>query len=137
MSMELYVACSTAELPSADEIQSAARIHGSELVVPAIDWQVQSGYCPMVIAGKECGAEVDVFRDEDAIQAVTAFGVPSVKTVVAFRWGGDLTEAACALSMAGAIAARCGGQICDPQEGTVIAVQQVFDDAKSLLAEAE
>jgi hypothetical protein len=133
MSMEIYVACSNALLPNAEQLQIVAGENGVRLIVSALDWPSQSGFLPMVLEGRDSGAEVDVMTGDDALEAVSAFGLTSPVTVVAMRFGGDLAEGASALAFAGAIAAVTNGRICDPQEGVELTPAEAFKDAKSAI----
>ena len=87
----------------------------------------------MLLEGRESGVEVDVWRGDDALDAVSPFGVTTVETVVAMRWGSDLAECACALAFAGAVATITKGRTCDPQEGVELTPAEAFKEAKSAI----
>lgn len=132
--MELYVAVASA-LPTADQIAAKSTQEGIALVIEPIDWPTQSGFLSMVISGRSAGVEVDHMSPADSEEVLAAFGVPATPStrIVAFRWGGDLTECGCALAAAASIAFLTEGDILDPEAGEKMSVAQAFADARQCL----
>jgi hypothetical protein len=134
MSMELYLA-TTSALPSAGQIGARSTQEGIPLLVQTIDWSTQSGFLPMTINGRDAGVEVESMSPQDSEEVLAAFGVPATPStrIVAFRWGGDLTECGCALAAAASIASLTHGDILDPEAGEKMSVAQAFADARQCL----
>ncbi len=133
MSMNLYVACPTARLPSVDDLQHEAKTNGVELVVPSLDWTVQSGFRPMLIHGRNSGVEVDVWTGTVAAEKVETFGLPDSGCVVVMTWSGELSECACAFTLAGAVAGLMGGTILDPNYDLRFGVSDAFKEARAAI----
>jgi hypothetical protein len=132
MSMELYVATTSTELPSADQIGAKLKSLGVTLVVEPFDWSDQSGFLPMVIEGHQSGVEVDLWGAAESGPTLAAFGVPAAPgtRIVAFRWGSQLAECACALATAAGIASLTDGRILEPDAGEIISAEKALADVR-------
>ncbi len=134
MSMELYVT-SGSELPSASQIAEALEGSGISLIVASINWNCQSGFLPMVLNGADAGVEVDLVPHDECAEVVAPFGglAETECQVVALRWGGKLSECACALAMASAIASLGGGRVLDPQDATTLSAADSLRQARDCI----
>lgn len=92
------------------------------------------GFCPMR-AGKVVSG-VEILNDTlDALPGYPLIDGPY--RVIAFRWGGDMLECACAFAAATALAETCGAAIHDPSEHpTLIDPPGLLATAAKMTAEA-
>ena len=120
MSMELHVFLSKSRLPNVRQWQAAIDALGFDVKLDPTWTETDSGFCPAKFKGRDSGCEIDVWPASDVTE-----GSPELESElggrdwsVNFRWGGDLTEMACALVAAAALTGLADGRLFDPQEGT-------------------
>lgn len=130
MSVEIYV-LSDNRLADIADWQAAITMTGYDLILSsAVAIDSHSGFLPAAFRGQETGFECD--RD-DAAEIIAGypqidFGRPW-KHLLAFRWGGDITEGLAGYLAASAYAKATDGVIFDPQDGTILSPEEGFASA--------
>lgn len=135
MSMELYVAVGSASLPTGDELTQMLQQDGFAASISPIDWQTQSGFFPIVLAGHQTGVEITVFPETTAKEFLGQSGrdLSSVKRIVAFRWGSKMPEVICAYALAAMIARHTGGWIYEPHGAGVLSPETALAEAREAM----
>jgi len=118
MSVELHVIFNEARLPDAQQWQDEITSLGFDLQLdPVADLPRHSGFLPATTRGAQSGFEFDVFPAKEIVA-----GYPQLASRAAgcdfsanFRFGGDLTEMACAMAASSALAKLTNGIWFDPQ----------------------
>ena len=112
--MELIAVLSGSDAPDRKQWQMAlAKLGSPWRFEVSSNSTATKGFCPMR-AGKVVSG-VEIF-DETLAAIPDLPPLDRPRRVIAFRWGGDLLEYACALSAAAALAETCGAAIHDPSE---------------------
>ena len=134
MSMELIAVLPGPDTPNQRQWQMAL----DKLGLPwrfevSSDPAAAKGFCPMR-AGKVVSG-VEILNDTlDALPGHPLIDGPH--RVIAFRWGGDTLECACAFAAAAALAETCGAAIHDPSEHpTLIASPGLLATAAKVTAQ--
>ena len=135
MSMELIAVLPGADLPDRGRWQDA-------LIKLGLPWRFEAsadpsattGFCPMQAGSVESGVEIL----HDTLEVLPGHApIESPHQVIAFRWGGDLLECACALSAAAGLADAYGAAIHDPsQSSTLIDLPRLQAMAAEVTVEA-
>lgn len=112
MSIELYILLADSRVPTRAAWQEAIEQVGFPTVLdPTLDVRKHSGFLPALYNGEETGFEYSL---EPAAEILSFYPHLSKQAggrdaTACFRWGGDLTEMAAALSAAAALAKLTDG----------------------------
>jgi len=114
MSMELIAVLNGSDLPEQRQWQMAlVRLGSPWRFEVSSNPAATNGFCPMRAGKVVSGVEVL----NDTLTALPGHPVlDAPHQVIAFRWGGDMLEYACALTAAAALVEACGAVIHDPSE---------------------
>ena len=137
MSLELHIFLRDSQVPSRDIWQQAIEQSGFPTVLePTLDLRRDTGYRPTSYKGQSTGFEFSL----DAAAGILA-SYPQMATRVAgrdkcatFRWGGDLTECAAALSSAAALTKLADGIYFYPADEIVYTAQDVVEATRQELS---
>lgn len=140
MSMEMRVFFA-GDLPKPGDVEAELRALGLGFSMRDVETPIDGygGFVPMLVGegddAEETGVEVHVGAAQESIAELGIEGVdPSLDREVAFRWGGDLMECACANALAVAIARVKGGTIWDDSAGASISVEGAVANIHACIA---
>ena len=126
MSIEMYVAFS-GTMPSGMDLDGAltALALPYRLQNPPQSLEGWSGFLPASHDGRPTGAELDLSDGPAAVRDALGDAAPeSAERIAAFRWAGDLEQAAFALAAVAALASLVDGSIFDPSEGSSLSIEE-------------
>jgi hypothetical protein len=138
MSVELHVILDGSRLPDVRRWQQSIIELGFDAQLdPALNVAGDSGFVPAVLKGSPSGFEFDLSPARDIADTY-----PELRTQIAardraanFRFGGDLSEMACAMVASAALAKLADGIWFDPQDSTTsYTVEEAVEQAKSAVA---
>jgi len=129
MSMEIHV-FSDKRLPSIAAWQQAIDAEGFDLKLdPEVELGTASGFLPAMLRGRQSGFES--YHDDPRELMETYADVPYFKScpawkhVISFRWGSLAHEGVSVFMAAAAYAKATDGVVYDPQEGSVLTLDEV------------
>lgn len=129
VSMEIHV-FSDKPLPSIAAWQEAINAEGFDLRLdPDVEFQTASGFLPAMLRGKQSGFES--YHDDprelmEGYADVPYFkSCPAWKHVLSFRWGSIAHEGVSVFMAAAAYAKATGGVVFDPQESSILTLDEV------------
>jgi hypothetical protein len=136
MSLELHIFIQDSQVPSRDAWQLAIEEAGFPTVLePALDLRRDTGFRPTTYKEQATGYE---FYLEPAAGILEAY--PHVKEPVGsrdicatFRWGGDLTECAAAVSSAAVLTKLADGIYFFPDDGIIRTATDVVEATREEL----
>jgi hypothetical protein len=131
MSMEIYV-LSSRRLALVDEWQKSLDQLSFQLKILWDDsLERMDGFVPVLSLGKKSGFECNHWKIHDLHELLEAGEMlPSDQFVLAFRWGGDLTECLAAVQASAAYATAVDGRVFDPQEGKIVSAPEAVKIAR-------
>lgn len=122
MAIELHIFLRDSLVPSRNDWQRAIEQLGFRTVLdPSLDLRADAGFTPTYYNGRSTGFEV---RLEPAVNVLSSYShiAPKVgdrNKCVSFRWSGDLSECAAALSAAAALTQVGDGVYFYPDENVI------------------
>jgi hypothetical protein len=135
MSVELHVIFNDSLMPDVQQWQGAITSLGFDVQLDAIeDLRHHSGFLPATIRGQQSGFEFDVSPATEIIAAYRqlASRVAGRDSSANFRFGGDLSEMACAMAASAAFAKLTDGVWFDPQDAeTQYSIEAAIAQARS------
>ena len=137
MSIEIHVFMQDARVPSRDEWQQAiAQLGFPTVLCPTLDVRADTGFSPTTYKAQRTGFEFDVSPAADVLSSYphVAAAVGNRDRCATFRWGGDLTECAAALSAAAALVKVTDGLYFYPDDDTVLGADDAVEALRSDLA---
>ena len=139
MSIELHIFLHDSRVPSRDAWQRAIDELSFPVVLDtALNVREQTGFLPTIYAGQSTGFEFYLESSQDILSSYShiAESVGDREKCATFRWGGDLTEMAAALSVAAALTQLVDGVYYYPNDDIVYgrddAVKTLSEDLSSL-----
>lgn len=140
MSVELHIFLQDSRLPSRDAWQQAiAQLSFPAVLESSLDLRKDTGFVPTTYKGQSTGFE---FYLESAADILSSYPHISLKAgscdmCATFRWGGDLTECAAALSAAAALTAIAQGIYYDPEADTIFDANEAVEATRHELGEID
>jgi hypothetical protein len=136
MPIELLVVLATGKAPDWSSWNQAlweARVPAS--LARSVDLQRHSGFLPVRVQGRATGFYFVVESAADlAMQYPALATIPLSKPVVySLSFGARPEECAAAFLSASVLVSRFDGVVFDPQQGAVLSLEQINDDAKQCL----
>jgi hypothetical protein len=98
----------------------------------------QKGFTPMLVRGKESGAELYIDEGRHAIKEIAIPERykdidPSFDRSVSFRFGGNWNELLCGICAATAIAKLVNGIVYEPQDGALWPLDYAIREARKMI----
>jgi len=124
-------------VPNRESWQEAIEAAGFPAVLyESLDLRKDTGFSPTTYNGQQSGFELYLDPAESYLESYShiAEQIGSRNKCVSFRWGGDLVEAAAALSCGAALAKLTDGVFYDPDADSVFTADTVLDGVQEYLA---
>ena len=98
----------------------------------------KAGFRPMLVRGKESGAEFFIPEGRDAIKEIAIPGRfkdidPSFDRSASFRFGGNWNELLCGICAATAVAKLVNGIVYEPQDGVLWPLDHAISEARKMV----
>lgn len=139
MSIEVHIFLNDSRVPSREAWQHAIDDMSFPTVLDTeLNVREQTGFSPTIYAGQSTGFEFYLDPTQDILSSYShiAERIGDREKCVTFRWGGDLTEMAAALSAAAALTKLADGVFYYPDDDLVFgadeAVETIRRDLSSL-----
>lgn len=135
--MEIHIFLEDSRVPNRESWQRAVEEAGFPAVLyPELDLRKDSGFSPTSYNGQESGFEISLDPAASYLQSYPhiAEAVGGRDKCVSFRWGGDLVEAAAAISCGAALAWCVDGVYFDPETDRVLTMATVLEGIQEDLA---
>jgi hypothetical protein len=130
MSMEIHIFMEDSRVPSREAWQQAIEAAGFPAVLyQSLDLRKDTGFSPTAYNGQESGFELYLDPAASYLESYPhiAEQIGGRDRCVSFRWGGDLVEAAAAISSAAALTKLTDGIYFDPETDRVFTADVVLD----------
>ena len=140
VSVEIHVLLSKSRLPDVRQWQAAIDALGFDVRLdPSLMVGSGGGFVPACFNGRDSGFEFDTSSAIDVLKVCPDFEreFGGCDCSANFRVGSDLTELACAMIAAAALARLGEGVLFDPQEGACLGPTDAVEQARTIAAEAE
>jgi hypothetical protein len=137
MSIELHIFMRDSKVPTRDAWQQAIEELGFPAVLDkTLDVRQHTGFSPTVYTGQPTGFE---FFLEPAVDLLSSYShiadhVGDREKCATFRWGGDLTEMAAALSAAAALTKLTDGIYYYPNDDIIYGAAEAVEATRSDLS---
>jgi hypothetical protein len=135
--MEIHIFIQDSQVPTRDAWQQAIEEAGFPAVLdPTLDLRKDAGFSPTVYNGQQSGFELNLDAAGSYLESYPhiAEQVGGRDSCVSFRWGGDIVEAAAAISCAAALTRLTDGIYFDPETDRVFSADVVLDGIKEDLS---
>jgi len=135
--MEIHIFMEDSRVPSRESWQQAIEQAGFPAALyQSLDLRKDTGFSPTAYNGQESGFELYLDPAASYLESYPdiAEQVGSRDKCVSFRWGGDLVEAAAAISCGAVLARLTDGIYFDPETGRVFTADTVLDGIQEDLA---
>ncbi len=135
--MELHIFMEDSRVPNRESWQQAIEAAGFPAVLyESLDLRKDTGFSPTNYNGQQSGFELYLDPAGSYLESYPhiAEQVGSREKCVSFRWGGDLVEAAAALSCGAALTKLTDGIFYDPDADRVFTADKVLDGVQEYLA---
>lgn len=111
MANEQYAFLDKTKMLSLTEWQAAVTESGFDLTLdPELKIGTDSGFVPCKLYGTDSGVEIDFVDNPEYLKDFKDVA-PDATYYVSFRWGGDMSECACAMILSYALAERAGAMV--------------------------
>ena len=136
MSQVLTAFIEKSRVPEREQLETAVRALGFDLTVDKFYKPFDcSGFLPCVLRGDQSGFEIDF---DSAAELLVRYPhlkqeVGTRESAVSFRWGSDMSECACSLIVAAALAMDFGAVIYYRDGGVLYTTERVLKEAQSAL----
>lgn len=137
MSIELHIFMHDSRLPTRESWQQAIEeMRFPTVLDETLDVQQQTGFSPTVYAGQSTGFEFALEPAADLLSSYShiAARVGDREKCATFRWGGDLTEMAAALSAAAALTKLTDGIYYYPNDDIVYGADEAVEATRNDLS---
>lgn len=137
MSVELLVVLAASKAPDWSSWNQALwETRAPASLARSVDLQRHNGFLPVRVQGRATGFYFLVESATDvAVQYPALAGVPLIKPIVySLSYGGHPEECAAVFLAASVLVSRFGGIAFDPQQGTLLSLEQVNDGARQCLS---
>ena len=128
------------ELPDTAALTRTMQELGFPISVVRRDYPLegQKGFTPMLVRGKESGAELHIDEGRDAIKEIAIPERlkdidPRFDRSVSFRFGGNWNELLCGICAATAIAKLVDGIVYEPQDGALWPLDHAIREARKMI----
>lgn len=136
MSVELYAFIQRSDVPGQKEWQTSLNaLEVPMLLDPKLQPFSDSGYSPCTLLGQGSGFEIYFAKSVGYLTEFLNLNVGNRDTVIAFRWGGDLFECACAMGASLALASSHNAIVYYPDDDLVYSVDELKRGTFALLEE--
>ena len=129
------------ELPDTAALTRTMQELGFPVSVARRDYPLegQKGFTPMLVRGKESGAEFYIEEGRDAIEEIAIPERlneidPRFNRSVSFRFGGNWNELLCGICAATAVAKLVDGIVYEPQDGALWPLDHAVREARKMVA---
>jgi hypothetical protein len=134
MSMELHVFVDDSRMPTRDQWQQAITDVGVPAVLyPELDLRRDRGFSPTTYNQRNSGFELYLDNSAACIEVYPQIAeqVGARGKCISFRFGGDIVEAATAISCAAALAWVADGVYYDPESDRLLAADTVLEGVRA------
>jgi hypothetical protein len=135
LSVELHAFVARGNLPTRQVLQAAIDAMGFPIELdPSLDFSSAEGFQPCMLRGEPSGCEIwiDPATDITRVYPHLVTKVVGLESVVTFRWGGDLLEAACGTAVAAALAVCANAKVYFPDDDAWVEVEELQSDFAAL-----
>ena len=135
--MEIHIFVQDSQVPNRAAWQQAIDEAGFPAVLDAtLDLRKDSGFSPTVYNGQESGFELYLDSAASYLESYPQIAevVGARDMCISFRWGGDVVEAAAAISCGAALTKLTDGIYLDAETGRVFTADVVLDGIQEDLA---
>jgi hypothetical protein len=137
MSMEIHIFMEDSRVPDRESWQRAIEQADFPAILdPSLDLRDDSGFSPTIYNGQESGFEFYLDPAGSYLENYPhiAAQVGNRDMCVSFRWGGDVVEAAAAISCGAALAKLTDGIYYDPETDRVFTANTVIEGIREDLS---
>jgi hypothetical protein len=123
-------------VPDRAKLEEAVRALGFDLIIDEFYRPFNcSGFLPCVLDGKKSGFEIYFESPDEALQIFPRLKekIGSRDCAISFRWGGDMTECACVLTVSAALAKAFGAMVHYQDDDLLYSADQLVEEAKGAL----
>jgi hypothetical protein len=127
-------------VPDRSKLEEAVRALGFDLSIDEFYRPFDcSGFLPCVLEGNQSGFEIDFDSSDELLLRFPNLkdAVGGRDSTISFRWGGDMSECACVMIVAAALAKSFGAVIYYQDDRLLYSTDQVIAEANGALKYAE
>lgn len=136
MANEQYAFLSRGNVPSRDAWQAAIDEAGFDLQLdPKMRPFEDSGFSPCKLEGRDSGCEIDYNGSRELLESFREL-VGGHDYCISFRWGGDMSECACAMIASYALAKNFGATVSYEGEPPAETLETFLSETRDIVRDA-